>query len=95
MTKKLLIAQAGASMLKRDSFPLPHDFASTKTEAGGWRDNSYNKEGEPVRNISDRTFTAGIENELQLTRQLLLLTGFSFNNRTSTLQGIPAGTNCI
>jgi iron complex outermembrane receptor protein len=219
--------QAGASILKRDSFPLPHDFVSTKTEAGGWRDNSYNKdekysvkvgytpntrseyalgyvyqhgkkgtpvysgtdtlnsqfksprfwqwpywnkqsvyfisntgidstqyiktrvyydqfknllnsyddatytkisrpyafksyyddytfggiveygkqfsardnlkatlqykqdvhrehnEGEPVRNISDRTFTAGIENELQLTRQLLLLTGFSFNNRTS------------
>ncbi|WP_217606589.1 hypothetical protein [Chitinophaga sp. GbtcB8] len=73
MTKKLLIAQAGASILKRDSFPLPHDFASTKTEAGGWRDNSYNNE-EPVRNISDRTFTAGIENELQLTRQLLLLT---------------------
>jgi iron complex outermembrane receptor protein len=42
-----------------------------------------NNEGEPVRTMSDRTFTAGIENVLTLTRKLTLLTGFSYNNRTS------------
>jgi iron complex outermembrane receptor protein len=39
--------------------------------------------GEPVRTMSDGTFTAGIENELKVTRALKLLTGFSFNNRAS------------
>lgn len=41
-------------------------------------------EGEPVRNITDETFTAGVENNLQLLHQLLLRTGVSFNNRQST-----------
>lgn len=40
-------------------------------------------EGEPVRTISDRTLTAGIENQLKLTDALALLTGFSYNNRAS------------
>src|SRR5258708_35151432 len=39
--------------------------------------------GEPVRTMSDGTFTAGLEHELRLTPDLKLLTGFSFNNRTS------------
>lgn len=38
-------------------------------------------EGEPVRTFSDRTFTAGVENELRLAPGLLLLTGASYNNR--------------
>jgi iron complex outermembrane receptor protein len=42
-------------------------------------------EGEPIRTVSDGTLTAGLENELKLTSQLLLLTGFSFNNRTSLM----------
>lgn len=42
-----------------------------------------NNEGEPVRTMSDRTFTAGAENALNLTHGLTLLTGFSYNNRTS------------
>lgn len=40
-------------------------------------------EGEPERTMSDRTFTAGLENELKLSSRLTLLTGLSFNNRTS------------
>lgn len=40
-------------------------------------------EGEPERAMSDRTFTAGLENELKLSSRLILLTGLSFNNRTS------------
>ncbi len=40
-------------------------------------------EGEPVRTISDNTYTAGVENEFSITRDLLLLTGASFNNRSS------------
>lgn len=39
--------------------------------------------GEPVRKMSDGTFTSGVENELHLSEQLKLLTGFSFNNRAS------------
>lgn len=35
-------AQAGISKMKRDSFPLSKDFTRTKTEDGGWRNNSYN-----------------------------------------------------
>jgi len=42
-----------------------------------------NNAGEPVRTMSDRTITAGIENEFKITSSLLLLTGFSYNNRTS------------
>ncbi len=42
-----------------------------------------NNEGEPVRTMSDKTFTAGVENELSITSNLLLLAGFSYNNRTS------------
>lgn len=42
----------------------------------------YN-EGEPERTMSDKTFTAGIENELKLTSRLLLLAGLSYNNRSS------------
>jgi iron complex outermembrane receptor protein len=42
----------------------------------------YN-EGERERTFSDQTITAGFENELKLTDDLLLLTGFSYNNRTS------------
>lgn len=40
-------------------------------------------EGEPIRTISDQTFTAGIENQCKLTDALTLLTGFSYNNRAS------------
>lgn len=40
-------------------------------------------EGEPERTMSDRTFTAGFENEFHITPSLTLLTGFSFNNRAS------------
>nr|WP_315824807.1 TonB-dependent receptor [Paraflavitalea speifideiaquila] len=42
-----------------------------------------NNEGEPRRRMSDQTWTAGIENELKLTPRLLLLTGLSFNSRSS------------
>lgn len=40
-------------------------------------------EGEPVRTMSDRTITAGFENQFAITPQWLLLTGFSYNNRGS------------
>lgn len=40
-------------------------------------------EGEPVRTMSDNTYTVGLENELKLPHNLTLLTGLSFNNRTS------------
>lgn len=39
--------------------------------------------GEPVAKMSDATATAGIENQLKITRQLLLFTGMSFNSRSS------------
>lgn len=42
-----------------------------------------NNENEPVRDMSDKTFTAGIENEFQLTSNLLIRAGLSYNNRTS------------
>jgi iron complex outermembrane receptor protein len=40
-------------------------------------------EGEPERTMSDKTFTAGFENEWRILPSLTLLTGFSFNNRAS------------
>jgi iron complex outermembrane receptor protein len=40
-------------------------------------------EGEPVRTMSDRTITAGFENQFNITTNLALLTGFSYNNRSS------------
>lgn len=40
-------------------------------------------EGEPVRNMSDRTLTAGFENELKISSVFTLHSGFSFNNRSS------------
>lgn len=40
-------------------------------------------QGEPVRNMSDGTFTLGAENSLQLASALHLLTGASYNNRSS------------
>ncbi|OQP40705.1 TonB-dependent receptor [Niastella yeongjuensis] len=40
-------------------------------------------EGEPERTMSDKTFTAGFENEYRLMPALTLLTGFSYNNRAS------------
>ncbi len=53
-------------------------------------------EGEPVRKIADGTFTAGIENQLKLAQQLLLLTGFSYNNRSSIkAQGYNSATKEI
>jgi iron complex outermembrane recepter protein len=42
-----------------------------------------NNVGEPVRRMSDGTFTAAIENQLNITRALMLLTGVSFNKRSS------------
>lgn len=42
-----------------------------------------NNANEPVRTLSDRTVTAGLENELKLHSRLLLLTGFSYNFRGS------------
>ncbi len=42
-----------------------------------------NNEGEPVRTMSDGTFTVGVENEFRFTPKLLLRTGVSFNNRSS------------
>lgn len=42
-----------------------------------------NNEAEPVRTMADQTLTAGVENELKITRKLLLLTGFSYNYRES------------
>lgn len=53
-------------------------------------------EGEPVRNMSDRTFTAGIENEFRIIPGLLLLTGFSYNNRASIkAQDYNSGTRTV
>ena len=40
-------------------------------------------EGEPVRTMSDNTFTAGVENVFSISPKMLLLTGVSYNNRTS------------
>jgi iron complex outermembrane recepter protein len=40
-------------------------------------------EGEPERTMSDKTFTAGFENEFRIIPSLTLLTGFSFNSRAS------------
>ncbi|HTF28139.1 MAG TPA: TonB-dependent receptor, partial [Flavitalea sp.] len=40
-------------------------------------------EGEPERTMSDRTITAGIENELQPVKNLLIRTGISYNQRAS------------
>ncbi|MBN9384330.1 MAG: TonB-dependent receptor [Chitinophagaceae bacterium] len=40
-------------------------------------------EGEPVRTMSDNTYTVGIENELKLPHRFVLLTGLSFNRRAS------------
>lgn len=40
-------------------------------------------EGEPERTMSDKMFTAGVENECRILPSLQLLTGFSFNNRAS------------
>ena len=40
-------------------------------------------EGEPVRTLSDETWTAGIENRLALSNRFVLLNGFSYNNRSS------------
>lgn len=40
-------------------------------------------EGEPEREMSDRTFTAGVENEFVIVPGLTLLTGLSYNNRAS------------
>ena len=40
-------------------------------------------EGEPVRTMSDKTWTAGFENEFHIIPSLTLLTGFSYNNRAS------------
>lgn len=40
-------------------------------------------EGEPERTMSDKTFTAGVENEFMIIPALSLLTGFSYNNRAS------------
>lgn len=55
-----------------------------------------NNEGEPVRTMSDKTFTAGIENELRVTSNLLLLTGFSYHNRTSiTAQNYNSATKQV
>lgn len=42
-----------------------------------------NNEGEPVRTMSDATFTVGVENELHFSPQVLLRTGLSYNNRSS------------
>ena len=39
--------------------------------------------GQPIRTMSDETMTAGFENELNITRRLLLLTGASYNYRKS------------
>lgn len=52
--------------------------------------------GQAVREMSDGTTTVGIENELSLTRDLKLLTGFSFANRTSIeAQNYISSTNSI
>lgn len=42
-----------------------------------------NNVGEPRRTMSDGTFSVGVENQLDLTRQLMFLTGLSFNSRSS------------
>ncbi|HTE23717.1 TonB-dependent receptor plug domain-containing protein [Flavitalea sp.] len=42
-----------------------------------------NNEGEPVRTMSDRTITAGIENELAPVQHLIIRTGISYNQRAS------------
>lgn len=52
--------------------------------------------GEPVRKMSDGTFTAAVENHLNITKSWSLLTGFSFNNRSSlTAQDYNSNTNTI
>jgi iron complex outermembrane receptor protein len=39
--------------------------------------------GQPVRTMSDGTTTAAVENDFRITKDLKLLTGFSFANRVS------------
>ena len=61
-------------------------------------------EGEPVRTMSDNTFTVGLENELKISAALSLQAGVSFNNRasikaedynssTQTKSGYPSNNN--
>ncbi len=53
-------------------------------------------EGEPERTMSDGTFTAGVENELKLAPTLTLLTGLSYNNRSSiTAQDYNSATKQV
>lgn len=49
--------------------------------------------GNPVQKMSDGTFTIAIENQLDITKKLLLNTGASFNNRSSiTAQNYNSST---
>jgi iron complex outermembrane receptor protein len=53
-------------------------------------------EGEPERTMSDRTFTAGVENEFVIIQGLTLLTGLGYNNRASiTAQNYNSTTKAI
>lgn len=52
--------------------------------------------GQIVRTMSDGTTTAAVENELHLTRDLKLLSGFSYANRTSIeAQNYNSNTNTV
>lgn len=52
--------------------------------------------GEPVAKMSDATSTVAIENQLKINSQLSLLTGLSFNNRSSlTAQDYNSDANTI
>lgn len=55
-----------------------------------------NNAGEPVRTMSDKTFTAGMENEFRILSNLLMRAGFSYNNRASIkAQNYNTGTKEI
>lgn len=69
------IAEYGKALMQRDNIK-----ATVQYKQDVHREHN---EGQPERTLSDGTFTAGIENEFKLTHKLLLLTGFSFNNRSS------------
>ncbi|RZJ64262.1 MAG: TonB-dependent receptor [Flavobacterium sp.] len=69
------IVQYDKSIGKRDKIS-----ASVHYKQDVHRENNV---GEPQRTMSDGTFTVALENEFLITQKLQLLTGASFNNRSS------------
>lgn len=69
------IVQYDKSFAKRDNIS-----ASIQYKRDVHRENNA---GEPQRAMSDGTFTAAIENTFLISQKVNLLTGFSYNNRSS------------